>query len=98
MEARKAAAIALSIIAMASRTLAIALCALTVALCFNGVTAKLNIVGLIVDITRALPDLIAGYGLIPTPLGGVFRLDFALMAVVFFLLDYVGTRLSRLLR
>lgn len=98
MGTRKAAAIALSIIGIAFRAIAIILCVLTVALCFNGVTAKFNIVGLIVDITRALPDVIAGYGLIPTPLGGVFRLDFALMAVISFLLDYVCARLSRLMR
>ncbi|MDO4436675.1 MAG: hypothetical protein Q4B77_01815 [Coriobacteriaceae bacterium] len=98
MDSRKAGAVALSIVAVCCRVLAVALCALTVALCFNGVPSRLNIVAFVVDLTRALPDVIAGYGLIPTPFGGVFRFDFALMATSLFCIDYACARLSRVLR
>ena len=39
-----------------------------------------------------LPSLIAGYGLIPSPFGGVFRFDFALSAALLFLIDYALQR------
>lgn len=98
MDARKAGAIALSVIGFACRVIAIFLCALTVALCFNGVAAKLDIVTFVVELTQALPAVISGYGLIATPFGGVFRFDFAIMAVVFFAVDYLCVRVSRVLR
>lgn len=97
MDERRAGAIALKIVGAACRVIAWTLCALTVALCFNGVVTRLNIVSFIVDVTQVLPDLIAGYGLIPTPFGGVFRFDFACMAVMFFLVDYACGRIANLL-
>ena len=90
----RALAIAASLLALILRLFGIALCALVVLLCFSGMTARLSIVGL----SRMLPDVIAGYGVITTPFGGVFRLDFALTAVAFFILDYLLSRLSRALR
>ena len=69
MAARKAGALALTIVAVCCRVLAWALCALTVLLCFSGVSTKLRLVNLVVDLTQALPALIAGYGLVPTPIG-----------------------------
>lgn len=98
MDARRAGAIAAGILSIACRLLAIALCALTVLLCFSGVSARLGIVTFVVDLTRTLPDLIAGYGLIPTPFGGVFRFDFLLVALVLFAVDYAFARLARALR
>lgn len=98
MDERRAAAIVFTILSVACRVIAIVLCVLTVALCFNGVVTRLNIVAFIVDLTQALPDVIAGYGLIPTPFGGVFRFDFACMAVVFFGIDYACSRVAGLLR
>lgn len=98
MDERRAAAIVFAILGVACRIIAIVLCVLTVALCFNGVVTRLNIVAFIVDLTQALPDVIAGYGLIPTPFGGVFRFDFACMVVVFFGIDYACSRVAGLLR
>lgn len=98
MDSRRAGAIALTVVGVACRIIALALCVLTVALCFNGVATKLNIVTFVVELTQSLPDVIAGYGLIATPFGGVFRFDFACMAVVFFALDYLCARLARSLR
>ena len=94
----RALAIAASLLSLILRVFAIALCVLTVLLCFAGLSARLDLVGFVVELSRMLPDAIAGYGVMTTPFGGVFRLDFALMAVVLFLLDYLCARLSRTLR
>lgn len=98
MDSRKALAVALTLLGFAFRLFALVLCALTVILCFNGVATMLGIVEFVVDLTQALPGIIAGYGLIPTPFGGVFRFDFAVMAVVCFALDYALARISRSIR
>lgn len=98
MDSRKALAVALTLLGFAFRLFALVLCALTVILCFNGVATMLGIVAFVVDLTQALPDIIAGYGLIPTPFGGVFCFDFAVMAVVCFALDYALARISRSIR
>lgn len=98
MDTRKAGAVALIILAYAFRLMAIALCVITCVLCFSGITARLGIVGIVTDLSRTLPQLIAGYGVISSPFGGVFRLDFALTAVALFLLDYLCCRASRALR
>ncbi len=98
MNGRKAGALALTIVAWALRLCGIALVVIVVALSFSGVASRLGLVNLVIDISRAIPSVIAGYGLIATPMGGVFRLDFALMAVLFFLLDYLCLRVARSLR
>ena len=84
MNSRKAAAVAMSIIAIACRICGIFMSAMTVLLCFSGLTAKLQIVGFVVELSRALPSAIAGYGVITSPFGGVFRLDYAIVAVILF--------------
>ncbi len=98
MRASNPAAVALNLLSYVLRIAGIALCLLTVLLCFSGVAARLNIVGIVVELSRMLPDVIAGYGLMPTPFGGVFRLDYAVIAVVCFLADYACCRASRSLR
>lgn len=98
MRSSNAPAVALNLIAWVLRIAGIVLCVLTVLLCFSGVAAKLNIVGFIVELSRMLPDVIAGYGLMPTPFGGVFRLDYALVALLCFGGDYLLGRASRKMR
>lgn len=98
MDSRKAGAIALSVVSMALRIFGIFMCLVTVILCFPGVTAKLNLVGFIVDLSRAVPSIIAGYGVIASPFGGVFRFDFALVAFFCFSIDYACQRFSLQLR
>ena len=97
MNSRKAAAVAMSIIAIACRICGIFMSAMTV-LCFSGLTAKLQIVGFVVELSRALPSAIAGYGVITSPFGGVFRLDYAIVAVILFVVDHLLTRASRRVR
>ena len=102
MNSRKATAVAMSIIAIACRISGIFMSAMTVLLCFSGLTAKLQIVGFVVELSRALsralPSAIAGYGVITSPFGGVFRLDYAIVAVILFAIDYLLTRASRRVR
>ncbi|MFR3878300.1 MAG: hypothetical protein ACLTYW_09310 [Collinsella sp.] len=98
VNSRKAAAVAMSIIAIACRICGIFMSAMTVLLCFSGLTAKLQIVGFVVELSRALPSAIAGYGVITSPFGGVFRLDYAIVAVILFVADYLLTRASRRVR
>lgn len=98
MNSRKATAVAMSIIAIACRICGIFMSAITVLLCFSGLTAKLQIVGFVVELSRALPSAIAGYGVITSPFGGVFRLDYAIVAVVLFVIDHLLTRASRRVR
>ena len=58
MNSRKAAAVAMSVIAIACRICGIFMSAMTVLLCFSGLTAKLQIVGFVVELSRALPSAI----------------------------------------
>lgn len=98
MRARSAGAVALTVLSWVLRLCGIALTVIVAALCFSGAAAKLGIVDVVVDLSRALPQAIAGYGVIATPFGGVFRFDFALVAVGCFVLDAVCARLARALR
>ena len=98
MEARKAAAVALNILAFAFRLLGIALCVLVILLCFPGIVNQLGLTGLTIDLSRALPDVIAGWGVIVSPFGGVFRFDFLLTGIALFALDFLCVRLSRAVR
>ena len=43
-----------------------------------------------------LPDGIRGIAVVPTPLGGAFRGDFALIASLLFVLDWLFARLYAL--
>nr|WP_306792824.1 hypothetical protein [Collinsella urealyticum] len=82
----------------AARLVAIGLACLTVLLCVTGLPGRLGLVGVAIELSRALPQIIAGYGVIPTPLGGIFRFDFALLVVVLFVFDFICTRISFELR
>lgn len=98
MDSRRAAAIACSVLGVICRVLGWGMCAITVLLCFSSLSTRLGLVGFVVDLSSVLPDIIAGYGLVPTPFGGVFRLDFAVVAVVLFLIDMVCMRAAARLR
>ena len=98
MNSRKAAAVALYVLAIVCRVCGVFMSAMCVLLCFSGLTAKLKIVGFVVELSRALPSVIAGYGVITSPFGGVFRFDYALVVVVFFVVDYLLVCASRRVR
>lgn len=48
--------------------------------------------------TQMLPDSLAGLYVVDTPFGGAFRGDFAIAAVVLFVLDWIMARIRRRLR
>lgn len=98
MDVRRAASIALMIFSWAFRLAAIALAAIVVLQCFSGMTLRWNLVDLVIDISRALPKAISGYGLVTTPFGGVFRFDFAFVAACLFACDYLCQRVAHALR
>ena len=98
MDSRRALAIFLTVLSGAFRIGGVLMAALTAILCFPGVSARLNLVGFVIDLSRSLPELISGYGLITSPFGGVFRLDFALVACFLLVLDFIFQRASRALR
>lgn len=98
MEARKAAAVALNICAYAFRVIGIALCILVIMLCFPGIVNQLGLTGCVIDLSRVLPGVIAGWGVIVSPFGGVFRFDFLIVGIVFFVLDFACSRISRAVR
>lgn len=98
MGARAAAAIACKVLAVAFRVLGLGLTALTLVLCFANIPLKAASTGFVVDLTRSLPSAISGYGLVPTPSGGVFRTDFAIIAVLLLAADYALSKASARLR
>lgn len=98
MEARKAAAIALNIFAYAFRIMGMLLCALVIVLCFPGIINQLGLTGFVVDLSRMLPGVIAGWGVLVSPFGGVFRFDFLIVAIACFLLDFICAHVSRAVR
>ena len=67
-------------------------------LCFNGLAARLGLWSAASAVALALPEAIAGFGVIATPFGGVFRTDFLIAALGLFLADHLCSLLAGLLR
>ena len=87
MQVRESLRLAALIAAWGCRILAVLLCLLTAALCFSSLASLELVASLSVDLAYALPASIAGYGLVASPFGGVFRLDFAVLALLLFCVD-----------
>lgn len=88
---------ALRAVAYICRALAIALSLLVVVLCL-GTATKLGIVSMVMGLNELVPSSVSGLMVIPTPLGGAFRGDFAVMALVLFIVDWACMRLSSAVR
>ena len=56
------------------------------------------LLGLNGAVLRALPSAVSGLFVFQTPFGGVFHGDFALAAIVFFVIDWLLSRLASSLR
>lgn len=74
---------ALSCACMAVSLLLLLLCA---ALLSTAVALALHVAPLALALTQAIPAPLCFFGVVASPFGGVFRTDFALLAVCFFLL------------
>ncbi len=64
----------------------------------RGIVNQLGLTGFVIDLSRVLPGVIAGWGVIVSPFGGVFRFDFLIVGIVFFVLDFACSRISRAVR
>ena len=80
-----------------ARIAAILLSGLVVILCL-GTATNLGVVGVIMTLNGMVPSAISGLLVIPTPLGGAFRGDFALLAIALFVVDWACMRISSALR
>lgn len=82
------------VLALIARTVGIVFCVLVIISYSGWVTVKLHATSLTFAFTHLLPDFLAGKWVIPTPLDGLFRTDFALAGVFFLLLDWFLTKLK----
>lgn len=73
----------LSCICMAMSLVLLLLCA---SLLSTQVALALHVAPLALSITQLIPAPLCFWGVVASPFGGVFRTDFALLAVAFFLL------------
>ena len=84
------------LIAAALRLLACALLCLLVLACISSqVALALHVAPLALRLTAAMPAWLAYAGVVATPLGGVFRTDLLVCAVVAYLLSRVLRRLAK---
>ncbi|WP_321972001.1 hypothetical protein [Paratractidigestivibacter sp.] len=72
-------------------------CLVIADLLFTG-AARSTVLPLNTLLSRAIPEAISGSLVIATPLGGAFRGDFALVAVLFFVFDWVLCKIASSLR
>ncbi len=88
----------LGAVGFAFRVAAWAVCALVVADIFLTGPARSAVLPLNTLLARAIPEAISGSLVISTPFGGAFRGDFAIVAVLFFLIDWVFCKIASSLR
>lgn len=79
------------------RLAALGLVALVVVNCFT-MGNRVAIMRLTAQVSQLLPRSLAGLYVLDSPFGGVFRGDFAIAAVVLFVLDWIVARVRRRLR
>jgi hypothetical protein len=82
----------------ACRVLAWILFVLVGVLAFGSILGRTHVLEFAMDVTDMLPAAISGVFVWPTPFDGAFRGDFAIAAVVLFILDWLFARLSQAVR
>lgn len=83
------------VVAIICRICAIVLSVLVIAAaCLSG-SMRLYLVGLLNVVGRWIPRPLLGTLVVETPLGGAFRGDFALTALILFIIDWMLCRLAR---
>ncbi len=95
---RHALGVALRVVAVACRVLSWALVALVVANVVLPAGPRAWLVPITTAVSRALPDAVSGLFVFSTSLEGAFRGDFAIVAIVLLVADWVLCRLSASLR
>ena len=96
--AASAAATALKVVAIVLRICAAALCALVVADAFFAGPGRGALLGVNGLVTQLIPAPLSGILVVSTPFGGVYRGDFAIAAIIVFVIDWLLTRASASLR
>lgn len=91
---RSAAARPLHVAAIACRAVAWLLVALVICDAVLVGAPRSALLGLNGAVLRALPSAVSGLFVFQTPFGGVFHGDFALAAIVFFVIDWLLSRLA----
>ena len=88
----------LSLLILAIRLVAIALCALVVILAVPMINNRLGLIQASNFVSSFMPSNLNGVLVMPTPFGGAFRGDFALAALLLFVIDWILTRLRQRLK
>lgn len=89
---------ALRIASYICRVLGWGLCLLTVADAFGSVRFRVALLGVNGVVTRLMPSALSGLFVFQTPFGGAFRGDFAVVCILFLLLDWILLKISSSLR
>ena len=89
---------ALSALAVALRVAAWAIVLLVVADAVLPAGARTWLLGVNGTLSRLVPGALSGLFVLQTPLGGAFRGDFAVVAIVLLVLDWICCRASASLR
>lgn len=79
---------------LAARIGALVLSLLVVALCFSGIPFRAALLDAAVSLGGLLPQALSGVLVRVTPFGGAFRGDFAMTALLLFVLDWLFARAS----
>lgn len=88
----------LVVVAVALRLVAILLCCLVVADALFAGEFRVALLGLNGTLTSLIPAPLSGSCVFQTPFGGVFRGDFAIAAIMLFVIDWLISRASTSLR
>lgn len=79
--------IGLQVVAVIFRVIAIVYSLLTILSFFGFIISSFKLSTFIFPFTAFLPDFLAGRWVLPSPLDGLFRTDFAIFSAVLFALD-----------
>ena len=88
----------LRVVALTCRVAAWALVALVVADALLGVGARTWLLSVNGAVSRLVPGPLSGLFVFQTPFGGAFRGDFALLAIMVLVIDWLLSRVSASLR
>lgn len=88
----------LYVLAWIFRICAWVVCAITILSCFNLIYRFAPVASVLGVVQGATPGVLVGRLSLETPFGGLFRGDFAVVALCLFVLDWVCLRVSANLR
>lgn len=96
--ARSTGATVLRVLAVVARVVATLLLVLVVVDCVATGSLHSELLSLNGAVTRAIPSVISGVLVMQTPLGGAFRGDFLITAMILYVLGWLFSRVAASLR